>query len=61
MNAVKVKYIVKEEYVETNKANIQQVMADLRELNNPDIKYVVWPRPVDGAWQVIVLRKSQLL
>jgi len=39
MNAVKVQYTVKAGYVETNKANIQQVMADLREINNPDIKY----------------------
>lgn len=39
MNAVKVQYTVKEEYVATNKANIQRVMADLREINNPDIKY----------------------
>ena len=29
MNAVKVQYTVKAAYVETNKANIQQVMADL--------------------------------
>ena len=39
MNAVKVQYTVKEEYVETNKANIQRVMADLKEINNPGIKY----------------------
>ncbi len=39
MKAVKVQYTVKESYVETNKKNIQQVMADLRELNNPGIKY----------------------
>lgn len=42
MKAVKVQYTVKAEYVETNKANIQQVMADLRELNNPGIKYSAW-------------------
>ena len=39
MNAVKVQYTVKEEYVETNKANIRRVMADLREINHPGIKY----------------------
>jgi hypothetical protein len=39
MNAVKVQYTVKDEYVETNKANIQRVMADLKEINNPDIQY----------------------
>ncbi len=39
MNAVRVQYTVKEAYVETNKANIQRVMADLKALNNPNIKY----------------------
>ena len=39
MNAVKVQYTVKESYVETNKANIRRVMADLRAINNPNIKY----------------------
>ena len=39
MNGVKVQYTVKEEYVETNKANIRQVMADLREINNTDLHY----------------------
>ena len=34
MNAVKVQYTVKEEYVETNKVNIQRVMADLKEIND---------------------------
>ena len=39
MKAVKVQYTVKEEYAETNKKNIGQVMSDLRKLNNPGIKY----------------------
>lgn len=39
MNAVKVQYTVKKEYVETNKANIQRVMTDLKDINNPNIKY----------------------
>ena len=42
MNAVKVQYTVKESYVETNKANIGRVMAALRKLNNPDIKYIAF-------------------
>ncbi len=42
MNGVKVQYTVKEEYVETNKANIQQVMADLKEINNPNITYTAF-------------------
>ena len=42
MNGVKVQYKVKEEYVETNKANIRQVMADLREISNSDIQYSAW-------------------
>ena len=39
MKAVKVQYTVKEEYAETNKKNINQVMSDLRKLNNPGVKY----------------------
>ena len=39
MNAVKVQYTVRAEYVDTNKVNIQRVMADLKEINNKDIKY----------------------
>jgi hypothetical protein len=39
MNAVEVQYTVKAEYVETNKANIQQVMSDLKKINSPDIQY----------------------
>ena len=32
-------YTVKEDYAETNKKNIEQVMSELRTLNNPGIKY----------------------
>ena len=39
MQAVKVQYTVKEDFVPTNKANIQRVMADLREMDLADIKY----------------------
>jgi hypothetical protein len=39
MKAVKVQYTVNEDYVETNKRNIERVMSELRTLNNPGIKY----------------------
>lgn len=39
MNAVKVQYTVRADYVETNKKNIARVMKDLQEINSPDIKY----------------------
>jgi hypothetical protein len=39
MIAVKVQYTVKESYSETNQQNIHKVMADLRQLNNPGIRY----------------------
>ena len=39
MKIVKVTYTTTADYSEQNKANIQKVMADMRELNNPDIKY----------------------
>lgn len=39
MRIVKVTYTAKPEYVEQNKANIRQVMNDLKKINNPDIRY----------------------
>lgn len=39
MKIIRVQYTVKQEYAEHNKANIAQVMKDLRALNNPDTKY----------------------
>jgi gamma-glutamyltranspeptidase len=39
MKAVKVQYTVSESYAKRNAENITQVMADLRKLNNPHIKY----------------------
>ena len=39
MKIVRVIYTVQPEYVEQNKANISQVMQDLKALNNPNTKY----------------------
>ncbi len=39
MKITRVQYTVQDDYVETNKRNIEQVMADLRDLNNAGIKY----------------------
>ncbi len=39
MKAVKVQYTVQASYAETNKKNIQKVMADLQALSNPGIHY----------------------
>lgn len=39
MKSVKVQYTVKVEYAETNRKNIARVMADLRDLAHPGIKY----------------------
>ncbi len=39
MKSVKVQYTVKAEYADTNKKNVAKVMADLRELAHPGIKY----------------------
>ncbi len=39
MKAVKVQYTVQASYAETNKKNIQKVMADLQALGNPGIRY----------------------
>ena len=37
--AVRVQYTARPEYVETNKQNISKVMAELKAINNPGIKY----------------------
>ncbi len=39
MKIIRVQYKVKPEYVVHNQENIKAVMADLRKLNNPNIKY----------------------
>jgi len=39
MKAVKVQYTVQEDYVATNRENIEQVMRELKAMNNPNIKY----------------------
>src|SRR3954468_24209410 len=39
MKAVKVQYTVRPEFAKTNAENINQVMTDLRKLNNDEIKY----------------------
>lgn len=39
MKITRVQYTVQDGYIETNKRNIELVMADLRHLNNPGIKY----------------------
>jgi len=39
MKAVKVQYTVQAKYADTNKRNIRKVMADLKEIANPGIKY----------------------
>jgi hypothetical protein len=56
MNGVKVQYTVKEEYVETNKANIRRVMADLREINSPDITYSAFLLDDGKSFVHLVLR-----
>jgi len=39
MKIIRVQYTVKEDYVDTNKANIRQVMEDLRQLDNENVRY----------------------
>lgn len=59
MQAVKVQYTVKESYVETNKANIQQVMSDLREINNPNIQYSSFLLEDGKSFVHLVMRVDQ--
>lgn len=39
MKIVRVQYTTRPEYAETNKENIRQVVADLKTINHPGIKY----------------------
>lgn len=47
MRIIRVTYTAREEYSETNQRNIENVMRDLRAMNNPDIKYSSFLEP-DG-------------
>ena len=58
MNAVKVQYTVKAEYVETNKRNIERVMTALREINHPGIKYSAFLLDDGRTFVHFVLRAS---
>ena len=42
MKVIRVQYTVKPDYTDTNKANIRQVMSDLRNMGNPDVKYAAY-------------------
>ena len=44
MNAIKVEYTVRPEYVETNKANIQKVMDELKASGNTGVLYSVYTK-----------------
>ncbi|MEM7131707.1 MAG: hypothetical protein AAF702_35665 [Chloroflexota bacterium] len=59
MNAVRVQYTVREEYVETNKANIQKVMADLNALNNSDIRYSAFQLEDGQTFMHFVMRANE--
>jgi len=47
MKIVRVQYTTSPEYAATNQENIRQVVSELRQLNNPDIKYSTYLLP-DG-------------
>ncbi|KPK28483.1 MAG: hypothetical protein AMJ61_02205 [Desulfobacterales bacterium SG8_35_2] len=47
MRIIRVSYTVQQDYVDTNKRNIEKVMNDLRELNHPGMKYASFLEP-DG-------------
>lgn len=59
MHAVKVQYTVKADYVETNKANIRRVMADLQEINSPDLKYSSFVMEDGRTFVHFVMRANQ--
>lgn len=54
MNAIRVQYTVRDDYVATNEANIQAVMAELRALGDVGVKYAAF-RPGGGSTFVHVV------
>ncbi len=58
MEAVKVQYTVKPGYVETNKSNIRKVMADLKEINNPNLRYSAFLLEDGKSFVHFVMRTS---
>ena len=59
MNAVRVQYAVQEEYVKTNKANIQRVMTEFRALNKSDIKYSAFQLEDGKTFMHFVIRANE--
>ena len=45
MKIIRVQYTTNPGYVAKNKANIEKVIGDLREINNPGIKYATYLLP----------------
>jgi len=45
MKIIWVQYTAKQEFAAKNKENIAKVMSDLREINNPGIKYAAYLLP----------------
>ena len=58
MIAVRVTYTVQESYAEHNKANIRQVMADLRALNRSDIRYATFVEPDGKTFMHFAVRQD---
>lgn len=48
MRAIRVKYTVREDFIETNEANIRRVMDELRALGDSGVHYTAF-RPEGGA------------
>ncbi len=55
MKVTKVEYTVREDFVETNKANIGKVMEELRASNNHDVKYMAFLKEDGKSFMHLVL------
>ncbi len=58
MKATKVEYTVREDFVETNKANINAVMQELRSLDNQDVKYMAFLKDDGKSFMHLVFTKN---
>ena len=59
MKVIRVQYTTKEDFVETNKKNIEKVMEELREIGNADVKYTSFEHEDGKTFMHIVMYNSK--
>ena len=59
MKTIRVQYTVKHGFAETNRQNIADVMAELRKINNPDIKYMSFQHEDGKTFMHVVMYNTE--